>query len=82
MRNKGHLENDPCEQKTAWDCPGQNLMGKGNLWLCRFLLELDHIDFGAPLPPTLAQVFTDFSTESQSPLDLQVRSPLFLQECL
>lgn len=58
-------------------------MGNGNLWLCRFWLELDLIDFGALLPPMLVQVFTDFSTESKSPLDLQVRAPLFLrQECL
>lgn len=37
----------------------------------------------APSPPMLAEVFTDLSTESTSPLALQVRSPSSLgQECL
>lgn len=59
------------------------LDGKWESWLCRFLLELDHFDFGSPLPPMLAEVFTDLSIESKSPLALQVRSPTSLgQECL
>lgn len=49
--------------------PGQNLMGGGNFYFCRFLIELNHLDFSSSFPLTLAQVFsTDKSTESESPL--------------
>lgn len=56
--------------------PGQNLMGGGNFYFCRFLIEVNHLDFSSSFPLTLAQVFsTDNSTESESPfLDVQVTS--------
>lgn len=61
----------PCE-KAPWDWLGQNSIGNGNLWLCRFLLELDHhSDFWQPLSLLCwLRLFTDLSTESKSPPDL------------
>ena len=58
----------PGSRMLHQDWPGQSLMGGGNFYFCGFLLELNHLDFSSSFPLTLAQVFTDFSTESESPL--------------
>lgn len=58
----------PGSRMLYQDWSGQNLTGGGNFYFCGFLLELNHLDFSSPFPLTLAQVFTDFSTESESPL--------------
>ena len=55
----------PGSRMLHQDWSGQNLTGGGNFYFCGFL---NHLDFSSSFPLTLAQVFIDFSTESESPL--------------
>lgn len=55
----------PGSRMLHQDWSGQNFTGGGNFYFCGFL---NHLDFSSSFPLTLAQVFIDFSTESESPL--------------